>query len=271
MSQSVASRISVRSVSKRFGADAGDAHAVLALQDVSFDIFDREVLCLLGPSGCGKSTILNIVAGFDQPSNGVVSLNGVPVTGAGPDRAVVFQSPALFPWRTVAENISFAMQFRKDFDGSEIRRRIDEHIAAVGLKGFENHYPYQLSGGMRQRVSLARALIGSPAILLLDEPFGALDAQTRLAMQELLQSIWQNYQPAILFITHDIEEALFLADRVLVMSPRPGKIAAQFNVQIERPRSYQVLTSPEFMSLKKEILSMFHSLEFGSVTMTKVS
>ena len=253
----------MRSVTKRFSAGANDAGTVLALSGVSFDIAEREVLCLLGPSGCGKTTILNIVAGFDVPSEGTVTLDGTLILGPGPDRAVVFQSPALFPWRTVAANIGFPLQFAGKCSGKDIRRRTEEYIGAVGLQGFEHHYPYQLSGGMRQRVSLARALIGNPAILLLDEPFGALDAQTRLAMQELLQNIWQNYKPTILSITHDIEEALFLADRVLVMTARPGRIGAQFTVEIRRPRSYQVLTSAKFVALKEQILSLFHSAEFN--------
>jgi len=256
---SVRPRIKVDSVSKRYEAAAGGPGAVHALEGVNFEVNEHEVLCLLGPSGCGKSTILNIIAGFDTPSTGQAYVDGQPVVGPGADRAVVFQSPALFPWLTVADNVAFPLLYGRRARHELIEQRTTEYIGAVGLKEFERHYPYQLSGGMRQRVALARALIGDPAVLLLDEPFGALDAQTRLAMHELLQSIWLKYRPTVLFITHDVEEAIFLADRVLVMSARPGRIAAQFGVTIERPRSFEVLTSSGFVDLKKRILALVHS------------
>ena len=252
-------RIRVASVTKRYETSPGDPNAVLALDKVSLLVAEQEVLCLLGPSGCGKSTILNIIAGFEPPSDGETYLDGRPIHGPGPDRAVVFQSPALFPWLSVAENVAFALKYRAQQREETIARRTGEYIKAVGLAGFERHYPYQLSGGMRQRVALARALIGDPAVLLLDEPFGALDAQTRLSMHELLQSIWQQYRPTVLFITHDVEEAIFLADRILVMTPRPGRIRAEFHVAINRPRNFEVLTAPHFVELKKEILSLVHS------------
>jgi NitT/TauT family transport system ATP-binding protein len=252
------SRITVNAVSKVFPSNTKVIKAVHALSHVSFQIAEREVVCLLGPSGCGKSTILNIIAGFEAPSEGTVYCNGNPILAPGPDRTVVFQTPALFPWLTVADNIAFVLKHRGQ-RREDIMHETAEFIEAVDLKGFESHFPYQLSGGMRQRVSLARALIGRPSVLLLDEPFGALDAQTRLAMQELLQTIWKNYKPTIFFITHDIEEAIFLADRILVMTPRPGKISAEFTVGINRPRSYEVLTSGNFVSLKEKILTLVHS------------
>jgi NitT/TauT family transport system ATP-binding protein len=245
---------------KSFSEAPGASAALVALDDITFGIQSQEIVCVLGPSGCGKSTVLNIVAGFDRPSTGAIYLDGRPIAGPGPDRVVVFQSPALFPWLTVAENVVFALRFRPG-DRADQHRRVDEYVRAVGLQGFEGHYPYQLSGGMRQRVALARALIGAPAILLLDEPFGALDAQTRLAMQELLLSIWERYRPTILFITHDVEEAIFLADRILVMTPRPGRIRAEFDVPIGRPRGYRVLTSPAFVTLKERILALVHTSE----------
>jgi NitT/TauT family transport system ATP-binding protein len=257
-------RIKVQSVIKRYETPAGGPDAVLALDRVSFEVGEHEVLCLLGPSGCGKSTILNIIAGFETPSGGETYLDGNPTVGPGPDRAVVFQSPALFPWLTAAENVAFPLKYGPGARRAVIAQRTTEYIDAVGLRGFERHYPYQLSGGMRQRVALARALIGDPAVLLLDEPFGALDAQTRLSMHELLQSIWQQYRPTVLFITHDVEEAIFLADRILVMTPRPGRIAAEFNVPIARPRSFEVLTSPGFVELKKRILALVHSESAGN-------
>jgi len=237
-------RIRVASVTKRYETSPGDPNAVLALDKVSLLVAEQEVLCLLGPSGCGKSTILNIIAGFEPPSDGETYLDGRPIHGPGPDRAVVFQSPALFPWLSVAENVAFALKYRAQQRKETIARRTGEYIKAVGLAGFERHYPYQLSGGMRQRVALARALIGDPAVLLLDE---------------LLQSIWQQYRPTVLFITHDVEEAIFLADRILVMTPRPGRIRAEFHVAINRPRNFEVLTAPHFVELKKEILSLVHS------------
>jgi NitT/TauT family transport system ATP-binding protein len=250
--------INVDAVTKRYPS-AKQAADVLALEDISFDVAEREVLCLLGPSGCGKSTILNIISGFELPSSGSVLLNGKPISRPGPDRAVVFQAPALFPWLTVAENIAFPIRRRADMKGA-VERRTVEYVNAVGLDGFQRHYPYQLSGGMRQRVALARALIGTPVVLLLDEPFGALDAQTRLIMHELLQRIWGLYHPTILFITHDVEEAIFLADRILVMTPRPGRIRAEFKVPIERPRHFQMLTGRQFVAIKEEILLLVHSL-----------
>jgi ABC-type nitrate/sulfonate/bicarbonate transport system ATPase subunit len=252
------SLIDVDAVTKRYPS-AKRAANVLALEDISFGVAEREVLCLLGPSGCGKSTILNIISGFDTPSSGSVLLSGKPISRPGPDRAVVFQSPALFPWLTVAENIAFPIRGRADLKDM-LERRTIEYTNAVGLNGFEQHYPYQLSGGMRQRVALARALIGTPVVLLLDEPFGALDAQTRLVMHELLQRIWAVYHPTILFITHDVEEAIFLADRILVMTPRPGRIRAEFKVPIERPRHFQMLTRRQFVAIKEEILLLVHSV-----------
>ena len=251
--------ILVRGVTMRYAG----AHEVLALDNISLEVAEEEVVCLLGPSGCGKSTLLNIVAGFERPTAGEAYLDAEPIRGPGPERAVGAQSPALFPWLSVADNIAFALKYRANGQkagGQEaLEHRTAEYIEAVGLAGFERHYPYQLSGGMRQRVALARALIGDPGILLLDEPFGALDAQTRLSMQELLQTVWHKYRPSMLFITHDVEEAVFLADRILVMTPRPGRIRAEFNVAIERPRGFEVLTSPRFVGLKKEILSLLHS------------
>jgi NitT/TauT family transport system ATP-binding protein len=251
--------IHVRGVTMRYGGspEAG-AQAVLALDNVSLEVAEEEVVCLLGPSGCGKSTLLNILAGFERPTAGETYLDGTPIRAPGPERAVGAQSPALFPWLSVADNVAFALKYRAN-GHAELEERTAEYVEAVGLAGFEHHYPYQLSGGMRQRVALARALIGDPGVLLLDEPFGALDAQMRLSMQELLQSVWYRYRPSVLFITHDVEEAIFLADRILVMTPRPGRIRAEFNVAIERPRGFEVLTSPHFVALKKEILSLLHS------------
>ena len=249
-------KIVVEAVSKVFEADAGKP--VPAVRDISFSVGDDEIVCLLGPSGCGKTTVLNMIAGFERPSTGRVLTNATEVSGPGPDRVVVFQSPALFPWLTVLDNIIFGPRHH----GVPHAKCLDiarEIIHAIGLSGFEGRYPYQLSGGMRQRVALGRALVNRPQALLLDEPFGALDAQTRLRMQELLLAIWEKYRFAVVFITHDVEEAIFLADRILVFTRRPGCVKAEIGVDIQRPRSYEVLTSPEFVRLKRGVLDLVHS------------
>lgn len=247
-------KIRIDRVSKTFGVGPT---AVTALEAVDTEIYTEEIVCLLGPSGCGKSTLLNIIAGFDAPTTGSVQVGGRPVERPGPDRAMVFQTPALFPWLTVKGNIELGAKCRgiarHDYEAGAA-----EYIGAMGLKGFENHYPYQLSGGMRQRVSIARALLGKPDVLLLDEPFGALDAQTRLAMQELLLQVWDRYRPTIVFVTHDVEEAVFLASRILLMSARPARMREEIRVPLERPRSFEVLTTDEFVSIKKQLLSRVH-------------
>ena len=248
--------IVVEAVGKVF--DAGGGQRVTALRDIDFAVGDGEIACLLGPSGCGKTTVLNMIAGFDRPTTGRVLIDGVDVRGPGPDRVVVFQSPALFPWLTVLDNILFGPRHH----GMPRHQRVEiarEIIQAIELTGFEERYPYQLSGGMRQRVALGRALVNRPNALLLDEPFGALDAQTRLRMQELLLAIWEKYRLAVVFITHDVEEAVFLADRILVFTRRPGRVKAEVAVGIPRPRSYEALTSAEFVRLKRVVLDLVHS------------
>ncbi len=207
---------------------------------------------MLGPSGCGKSTLLRIVAGLDRPSAGRVLLDGRAVRGPGADRGMVFQSYTLFPWLTVAENIAFGLQER-GVPQSRRREVVAAYVETVGLSGFENHYPKQLSGGMQQRTAIARALANDPEILLLDEPFGALDNQTRALMQELLLGIWERERKTVLFVTHDIEEAIFLASRVVVMTARPGRIKAEVPVDLPHPRPYTVKTSPDFMALKARL------------------
>jgi NitT/TauT family transport system ATP-binding protein/sulfonate transport system ATP-binding protein len=207
---------------------------------------------VLGPSGCGKSTLLRIVAGLDRPSAGRVLLDGRAVTGPGADRGMVFQSYTLFPWLTVAENIAFGLE-EKGVPRAERERIVAAYVERVGLKGFENHHPKQLSGGMQQRTAIARALANDPEILLLDEPFGALDNQTRGLMQELLLGIWEREQKTVLFVTHDIEEAIFLASRVVVMSARPGRIKVDIPVELPHPRHYTVKTSPAFSALKARL------------------
>jgi len=229
-----------------------DGAPTVALQPVSLAVADNDFITILGPSGCGKSTLLRIVAGLDRPTTGRVLLDGAPVTGPGPDRGMVFQSYTLFPWLTVRQNICFGLR-----EQGMPQPRQDEiaahYIAKVGLHGFEHHYPKMLSGGMQQRTAIARALANDPKILLLDEPFGALDNQTRGLMQELLLGIWESERKTVLFVTHDIEEAIFMAGRVVVMSARPGRIKADVAVDLPHPRHYTVKTTPAFSALKARL------------------
>jgi NitT/TauT family transport system ATP-binding protein len=212
---------------------------------------DGEFVCVLGPSGCGKTTLLRIIAGLEEPTGGAILLNNKEITGPGSDRGMVFQEFGLFPWRTVRKNIEFGLEIRK-VEKEERRKISDKYIDLVGLKGFENSHPYELSGGMKQRVGIARALANDPEILLMDEPFGALDAQTRNLMQKELLRIWSEMKKTVVFITHSVDEAVFVADRVVVMSARPGNIRYVFNVEWERPRDR---ASVEFASLRKKILA----------------
>ncbi|MGI4837492.1 MAG: ABC transporter ATP-binding protein [Janthinobacterium lividum] len=247
-------RISLTSVSKRFASPGHGKPDTEVLRNVSLSLADGEFVCLLGPSGCGKSTILNMVAGFEHADSGAVLLDGKPITQPGPERGVVFQQPTLFPWLNVQENIAFGPRIT-DQPKAAYQQQVNHYLEQVGLVEFADHYPWQLSGGMRQRAALARAWLPNPEILLMDEPFGALDAQTRLEMQELLVSIWERTRTTILFVTHDIDEALFLADRILVMSARPGVISEELKVPFERPRTPEDLVAdPVYGGLKRDIL-----------------
>ena len=216
-----------------------------ALERTDLEVEDNDFICLLGPSGCGKSTLLRLVAGLDAPTTGRVLLDGQPVSSPGPDRGMVFQSYTLFPWLSVRQNVLFGSRAKPEVANSLIIR--------MGLRGFENHYPKMLSGGMQQRTALARALANDPKILLLDEPFGALDNQTRALMQELLLGIWEADRKTVLFVTHDIDEAIFMANRVAVMSARPGRIKSDVRIELPHPRHYTMKTSPEFSRYKAEL------------------
>ena len=241
--------LDVQALSKRYAVDDGE---ILALADIDVRIDEGEFVCLLGPSGCGKSTLLKIVAGLIPPSDGVIRIAGREVTAPGPDRAVVFQDYALFPWMTVADNVEFGLAARGV--PPERRRAVSaELLRAVGLADFAGKYPHHLSGGMKQRVSIARALAVDPVLLLMDEPFGALDAQTRFVMQRELLRVWRTYRKTVLFVTHSIEEALYLGDRVLVMTARPGRIKAAIAVPQERPRD---IASLEFTRLRAHALDL---------------
>ncbi len=226
---------------------------VMAVDNLSLDVNDREFISIVGPSGCGKSTLLRVAAGLIEPSSGDVLLDGHPVKGPGADRGMVFQSYTLFPWLTVQGNVEFGPRL-KGLPNTERSRIATNYIEQVGLKGFEKSYPKELSGGMMQRVAIARALANDPEVLLMDEPFGALDAQTRTIMQELLVNIWQKTPKTILFVTHDIDEAIFISDRVYIMTARPGRIKQILNVQLPRPRAFEVITAPEFIQQKREVL-----------------
>ncbi len=250
MEFAVTAQLSVRGVTRTFTGPKGQQ--TQALLPIDLQVQQNDFVTILGPSGCGKSTLLRIVAGLDFPSEGDVLLDGQPIEGPGADRGVVFQSYTLFPWLTVAQNIRFGLRERgmSEVDQQE---RSEFFIAKVGLRGFEQHFPKQLSGGMQQRCAIARALANDPKMLLLDEPFGALDNQTRVLMQELLLGIWESAQKTVLFVTHDIDEAIFMANRVAVFSARPGRIKSEFAVDFPHPRHYRIKTSPEFMEIKAQL------------------
>lgn len=230
---------------------------VTALDDVSLRVAHDTFAVIVGPSGCGKSTLLRLVAGLETPTSGSMTLDGQPISGPSADRGMVFQSYTLFPWLSVRENVMFGPKL-KGLPKAECEDIADDLIRAVGLSGFERSFPKELSGGMRQRVALARALANDPRILLMDEPFGALDSQTRQLMQELLLEVWQARRKTVLFITHDIDEAIILGDTVHVMTARPGRIKRSMSIDIPRPRNLDALTSAEFIQFKREILHLMH-------------
>jgi ABC-type nitrate/sulfonate/bicarbonate transport system ATPase subunit len=237
--------LQVRGVERRFDI-------TLALQATDLDVAENEFITILGPSGCGKSTLLRIVAGLDHPTAGTVQLDGRRIAGPGADRGMVFQSYTLFPWLTVLDNVCFGLRER-GLPRAEQVASAKRFVAQVGLQGFEQHFPKQLSGGMQQRTALARALANRPRMLLMDEPFGALDHQTRELMQELLLGIWEADRVTVLFVTHDIDEAVFMASRVVVMSARPGRIKLDLPVNLAHPRHYAMKTTPAFVALKAEL------------------
>jgi len=228
--------LEISGLTKTFANARTDAARVGVLDDVSFSIPKNEFVCLLGGSGCGKTTLIKIIAGLIEPDAGEIKIEGRVVKGPGPDRSLVFQNYGLLPWRSVLGNVELGLEIR-GFARAARRRICREYIDRVGLTGFENHYPHQISGGMQQRVGLARALSKDPKILLMDEPFAAVDMQTREKLQEELLGIWWNMKTTVLFVTHSIEEAVYLGDRVMVMSARPGRIAADIATELPRPRT----------------------------------
>jgi NitT/TauT family transport system ATP-binding protein len=236
---------------------AGSNGPVTALRDIHFKVHRREFVCVIGPSGCGKSTLIRLLAGLYQPTSGRILLDGAPVSAPGPERGMVFQGYTLFPWSTLVKNVMFGLEM-KGLGKPQAEREARQWLSLVGLDKFADHYPSQISGGMKQRVAIARALAAQPRILLMDEPFGALDAQTRAQMQGHLLEIWRNVDVTILFITHDLDEAIFLADRILVLKANPGEIAEIIEVPVPRPRHPSQLSSPEFQATRRRVDELIH-------------
>jgi len=230
---------------------------VTALKQISFQTYRREFLCIIGPSGCGKSTLIRILAGLETHSGGEVLLDGRPVNGPGRERGMVFQGYTLFPWLTVRKNVMFGLRMN-GVSRAEAGKQADEWLGLIGLQKFADAYPHQLSGGMKQRVAIIRALVNHPRILLMDEPFSALDAQTRARMQSYLLEIWKKVDITVIFITHDLDEAIFLADRILVLSAHPGEVQELIEVPLERPRRPEQFDSPEFRAMKARLEALIH-------------
>ncbi|WP_341928938.1 ABC transporter ATP-binding protein [Methyloversatilis discipulorum] len=250
--RSVTGHIDIRDVNIRFTQNGVPFDAV---KNVSLDVKPGEFVSIVGPSGCGKSTLLNIVAGFLRADEGTVTVDGRAVTAPGADRGVVFQQYSLFPWLSVRQNVEFGLKMQGVSRSTrEVKART--LLGLAGLLSFENHYPDQLSGGMKQRVGIVRALATSPQVMLMDEPFGALDSQTRVVMQEILTNMWQQLQLSVLFITHDIEEAIFLSDKIYVMTARPGRIKAEIPVPLPRPRTPDMTSSPTFLALHRQLKAL---------------
>jgi NitT/TauT family transport system ATP-binding protein len=242
-------KLVVRDVVKEFRSKR---QRVLAIDHLSLDVADKEFVCLVGSSGCGKSTLLNIIAGLEMPTSGTIEIDREPIVGPGPDRGMVFQTYSLYPWRTVAENVAFGLEclgMRKQARAE----RVQELLGVVGLTKFADHTPNQLSGGMRQRVAIARALAPEPDVLLLDEPFGALDAQTRRSMQDFLLTLWRRTQATVVFVTHDIPEAIYLGSRVVVLASHPGRVIAEIEVPFGAGHGAEVTRDPRYLDLRDEI------------------
>jgi NitT/TauT family transport system ATP-binding protein len=246
--------LEVKNLCKHFMTPQG---RITALNDISFNVHRRELVCVIGPSGCGKSTLIRIVAGLEEASGGQILLNGTEVHGPGPDRGMVFQTYTLFPWLTVLKNVMFGL-LESGSAGHVAESEARQWIELVGLTRFTNAYPHQLSGGMKQRVAIARALANQPKILLMDEPYGALDPQTRCRMQSHLLSIWQNIDVTILFITHDLDEAIYLADRILVLKAHPGEVLELIEVPVPHPRTTDQILGPEFLATKRRLEELVH-------------
>ena len=247
--------LEVKELSRNFESNAG---TVTALDRITFRAHRRELVCVVGPSGCGKSTLIRILAGLDEPSSGQMLLDGKAVHGPGPDRGMVFQGYTLFPWRTVLQNVMFGPQMR-GLGREAARAEALEWVEIVGLRRFMDVYPHQLSGGMKQRVAIARALANKPRIRLMDEPFAALDAQTRAQMQSYLLGLWTSIDITVVFVTHDLDEAVYLADRIVVLGTNPGHIREIIEVPVPRPRGREVMITPQFVATKNHLESLIHA------------
>ena len=258
--------IALENVTLTFGEGQ---NAVTALKSLSLRLRPGDFLSVLGPSGCGKSSLINTIAGFQKAQAGEVRVDGEPVSRPGPDRGVVFQQPTLFPWKLVRENVDFGLKFRK-VPRPQRSQMIDEILQKVGLSEFGRHYPAQLSGGMQQRVGLARVLVNKPRVMLMDEPFSSLDAQTRLMMQELLLQVWTEYGMTVLFVTHDIDEAIHLGSRLAVLTRRPGRLKALFDITLPRPRTIDTLVSKDFVTLKRTCVDLLREEMVGIPASTDI-
>ncbi len=241
--------LSIKNLNKTYHTEEGDE--VVALLDINLDVADKEFVCFIGPSGCGKTTLLRITAGLEKPDSGTLTVNNEPITGPGPDRGMVFQEYSLFPWRTVLKNITFSLELKK-IPKSEREKIARDFLELVGLSKFADSYPHELSGGMKQRVAIARALVNDPDVLLMDEPFGAVDAQTRNRLQHELLNIWEKKKKTVLFITHSVDEAVFLADKVVVFTARPGRVKEVISIDLPRPRER---TSFEANAVREHLLA----------------
>ena len=241
--------LSIKNLNKTYHTEEGDE--VVALSDINLDVADKELVCFIGPSGCGKTTLLRITAGLEKPDSGTLTVNNEPIKGPGPDRGMVFQEYSLFPWRTVLKNITFSLELKK-IPKNEREKIARDFLEIVGLSKFADSYPHELSGGMKQRVAIARALVNDPDVLLMDEPFGAVDAQTRNRLQHELLNIWEKKKKTVLFITHSVDEAVFLADKVVVFTARPGRIKEVINIDLPRPRER---TSFEANAVREHLLA----------------
>ena len=249
-------RIELQRVSKTFVTRDAD---VVALANVNFTVADKEFVTLVGASGCGKSTLLNLVAGFEMPTGGAILVDGAHIAGPGPDRGVVFQQAALFPWLSVADNIAFGLTLRANRGKGSAEAVTQRMLERTGLKRFKSRWPSELSGGMRQRAAIASVLAINPSTLLMDEPFGALDALTRSLMQDFLMEIWEEERKTVVLVTHDIDEAIYLADRTIVMTAHPGRIREIIDVDLPRPRRYDMRSDPRFISLRDHVTGMVRS------------
>ncbi|ADY55310.1 Taurine-transporting ATPase [Syntrophobotulus glycolicus DSM 8271] len=250
-------KIQINHVYKKFPAKKGD---VTALKDINIQVLDNEFVCVIGPSGCGKSTLLKIVAGLEELSGGEILVNDKVVTGPAADRGMVFQNYTLFPWKTVEENIAFGLRLKK-MEKSAVADIVHKYLTVIGLEKFKKSYPKELSGGMKQRVAIARALANSPEVLLMDEPFGALDPYTKASMQELLRKIWQDEKTTILFVTHDIDEAVFLSETLYILSANPGEVQARVPIHLPHSRSIEIKDSTKFFRIRTNLSKVMQGKE----------